>query len=107
LQLKYNFNETILIMRQRANLLIIIRQKGRSIVLQAFSVCCKNYRNVIHRARVRYLNYFWNTNGVSSDLIGCRTRVPFALHDREGDVVHLRETNVCYVREGGVDTLMI
>jgi len=52
LQLKYNVNKTILIMRE---ILLIIIQKGRSIVLPAFSVRCKNYRNVIHRACVRYL----------------------------------------------------
>lgn len=42
---------------------------------------------------------------VGSDLVGRRTRVPFGLHGGGGDV-HLRETIVCYVREGGVETLM-
>lgn len=43
-----------------------------------------------------------------SDLagVGCRTRVPFGLHGGGGDVVHLRETIVRYVREGGMETLM-
>lgn len=43
---------------------------------------------------------------VGSDLVGRRTRVPFGLHGGGGDVVHLRETIVRYVRGGGVETLM-
>lgn len=40
---------------------------------------------------------------VGNDLVGvgCRTRVPFGLHGGGGDVVHLRETIVCYVRQHG------